>query len=76
MTTPSLSTPPDSLLAEAGLSPDATRAIVADALDGADDGELFLEVRRSESLLFDNGRLKSAAHDVSKGFGLRAGASE
>jgi TldD protein len=69
-------TPPDSLLAGAGLSPDATRAIVADALDGADDGELFLETRRSESLVFDNGRLKSAAHDISKGFGLRAVAGE
>ncbi|WP_397542419.1 metalloprotease TldD [Roseovarius salis] len=42
------------------------------ATDGADDGELFLERRRSESLVFDDGRVKSASYDASEGFGLRA----
>ena len=42
------------------------------ATDGADDGELFVERRRSESLMFDDGRLKSANYDASEGFGLRA----
>ncbi len=42
------------------------------ATDGADDGELFLERRRSESLVFDDGRLKNASYDASEGFGLRA----
>ncbi len=42
------------------------------ALAGADDGELFLERRRSEALVFDDGRVKTASYDASEGFGLRA----
>ena len=42
------------------------------ATDGADDGELFLERRRSEVLVFDDGRLRTAGYDASEGFGLRA----
>ncbi|MBC56132.1 MAG: metalloprotease TldD [Confluentimicrobium sp.] len=42
------------------------------ATDGADDGELFLERRRSEALVFDDGRIKTASYDASEGFGLRA----
>ena len=61
-----------SLLARAGLDAGETRTIVARALEGADDGELFLEYRQSEQLLFDNGRLKQAGTDNSQGFGLRA----
>jgi TldD protein len=46
--------------------------IVAEALDGMDDGELFLEYSQSESLAFDDGRIKSASFDTAQGFGLRA----
>ncbi|NNU79723.1 metalloprotease TldD [Halovulum dunhuangense] len=46
--------------------------ILREATAGADDGELFLERRRSESLLFDDGRLKTASYDAAEGFGLRA----
>ncbi|GKY89511.1 metalloprotease TldD [Sinisalibacter aestuarii] len=46
--------------------------ILRHATDGADDGELFLERRRSEALVFDDGRLKTASYDASEGFGLRA----
>ncbi|MBT2130668.1 metalloprotease TldD [Aliiroseovarius lamellibrachiae] len=49
----------------------ATR-ILADATRGAEDGELFLERRRSESLVFDDGRIRNASYDASEGFGLRA----
>lgn len=42
------------------------------ATAGADDGELFLERRRSEAMVFDDGRLKTASYDASEGFGLRA----
>ncbi|MBX9725805.1 MAG: hypothetical protein K2X09_00945, partial [Rickettsiales bacterium] len=42
------------------------------ALHGADDGELYLEHRASESYMFDDGRLKQASGDTSQGFGLRA----
>ncbi|MFN3853940.1 MAG: metalloprotease TldD [Phreatobacter sp.] len=61
-----------SLLARAELDPSAAQAILGEALAGADDGELFLEYKRSESLVFDNGRLKQAGTDTSQGFGLRA----
>ena len=46
--------------------------MVDDALNGIDDGELFLEHRQSESLAFDDGRLRNASFDVTQGFGLRA----
>ncbi|NQU61029.1 MAG: metalloprotease TldD [Rhodospirillales bacterium] len=53
---------------------DRTRVqgIVDDALNGADDGELFLEYQQSESVVFDDGQIKSAAFDTTQGFGLRA----
>lgn len=50
--------------------------LVEDAVSGADDGELFLEYRQSESLLFDDGQVKSANFDTAQGFGLRAVAGE
>ena len=56
----------------AGLDQRRLEKVVDDALDGADDGELFLEYRQSESLAFDDGRLKSASFDTSQGFGLRS----
>lgn len=43
-----------------------------DATNGADDGELFIERRKSEMLSFDDGRLRTASFDASEGFGLRA----
>ncbi len=64
------------LLASAGLPEERARAILGEALAGADDGELFLEYRQSESLVFDNGRLKGANYDTTQGFGLRAVAGE
>lgn len=47
-------------------------ATLRDALNGADDGEIFAERRKSEALSFDDGRLRSASYDASEGFGLRA----
>ena len=47
-------------------------AVLRDATFGADDGELFVERRKSEALAFDDGRLRSASYDSSVGFGLRA----
>jgi TldD protein len=63
---------PASLLDRAGLDRSRVGGLVARGLEGADDGELFLEYRQSEMLLFDNGRLKQATYDTSQGFGLRA----
>jgi TldD protein len=61
-----------SLLDRAGLDPARIRQHLDRALEGADDGELFLEYRQSEMLVFDNGRLKQATYDTAQGFGLRA----
>tara|TARA_R110000787_G_scaffold124505_1_gene235517 strand:- start:15633 stop:17054 length:1422 start_codon:yes stop_codon:yes gene_type:complete len=57
---------------EASLDRDTALKILRGAVAGADDGELFFERRRSEGLMFDDGRLKTASYDASQGFGLRA----
>jgi TldD protein len=57
---------------ETALDEARTLAVLRDAVAGADDGELFLERRRAEALVFDDGRLKTASYDASEGFGLRA----
>ena len=54
------------------LDQDAALGLLRDAVQGADDGELFIERRRSESLVLDDGRVKNASYDASEGFGLRA----
>ena len=46
--------------------------LVDESLGNADDGELFLEYRQSESFAFDDGKLRSANYDTEHGFGLRA----
>jgi TldD protein len=56
----------------AGLDADSVRTIVADALTGADDGELFLEYRQSEGISLDDRQIKSASYDTAQGFGLRS----
>jgi len=65
-----------SLLNKFDIGEERLRRIVADTINGSDDGELYLEYRESESLLFDNGRLKSGSFNVDSGFGLRAVAGE
>jgi TldD protein len=54
----------------------AVREVLAQTLLGADDGELFIEHSQSESLSFDNGRLKGGSFNTDQGFGLRAVAGE
>ncbi|WP_279481816.1 TldD/PmbA family protein [Aureimonas sp. SK2] len=65
-----------SLIDHFDLSRAEVEAIVSDTLQGADDGELFLEYREQESLLFDNGRLKAGDFSTEQGFGLRCVAGE
>ena len=50
--------------------------VLEEALKGADDGEIFIEKRESESLMFDDGRLKASAYGADQGFGLRVVAGE
>jgi TldD protein len=61
-----------SLIDRSGLDRSRVSQLIKRGLDGADDGELFLEYRQSEALMFDNGRLKQATYDTAQGFGLRA----
>ena len=62
--------------ARTGMDSNRVEAIVAQALAGMDDGELFLEYNQSESLALDDGRIKSASFDTTQGFGLRAVSGE
>ncbi len=68
MTDPAIS----SLVDRAGLDKNKVGRILNRGLEGADDGELFLEYKQAEMLVFDNGRLKQATYDTAQGFGLRA----
>src|SRR5215469_13479015 len=67
-----MTSPISSLIDRAGLDRVRVGQLLARGLEGADDGELFLEYRQSEVLVFDNGRLKQATYDTAQGFGLRA----
>ncbi|MBB44171.1 MAG: metalloprotease TldD [Rhodospirillaceae bacterium] len=55
-----------------GLNLRRVETLVDEAFHGLDDGELFFEYRQSESLTFDDRRLRNAAFNTSQGFGLRA----
>ncbi|MGR3838122.1 MAG: metalloprotease TldD [Cognatishimia sp.] len=57
---------------ETMLDEDRALALLQEATRGAEDGELFLERARSEALVYDDGRVKTASYDASEGFGLRA----
>jgi len=50
----------------------AAERILSGALTGAEDGELFLEYVESEAISLDDGRIRSASFDATRGFGLRA----
>ncbi len=55
-----------------GMDQTKVQSLVDESLHGMDDGELFLEFRQSENLLFDDGRLKNASYTTDQGFGLRS----
>ena len=60
----------------AGLDRAAAERTLDEALQGADDGELYLQYAVSEGLTLDDGRLAGATYDISQGFGLRAVSGE
>ncbi|MBN9558704.1 MAG: metalloprotease TldD [Alphaproteobacteria bacterium] len=66
----------DLFFSRTGMERGRVQSLVEDALKGADDGELYLEYRQSESFAFDDGRLKAATFDTMQGFGLRSVAGE
>ena len=47
-------------------------AIVSDTLQNCDDGELYLEDTKSESILLDDNKIKSSSYSSDLGFGFRA----
>ena len=55
-----------------GMNRAKVQAQVDEALNGTDDGELYLEFSQSESFSFDDNRLKAANFDTTHGFGLRS----
>ena len=58
------------------LDPDLAQKLACEALAKADDGELYLQYRATESFGFDDGRLKTADYSTDAGFGLRAVSGE
>ena len=59
---------------ETHLDLEDTTKLVRTALNGAEDGELFLERSRSESLVLDDGRVKTASYDLVRGIRPACGA--
>ncbi|MBT6983763.1 MAG: metalloprotease TldD, partial [Rhodospirillaceae bacterium] len=76
MTKSEIDVDPALLFERAGMDEGRIQSVVDDALQGCDDGELFVEYCQSESLVMDDGRIKSANFDTNQGFGLRAVAGE
>ena len=66
----------DFVFQDCDLTPENAQEQVDQVMHKADDGELFIERSASESLTFDDGRLKTASFDTSRGFGLRCVAGE
>jgi len=66
----------DLFFTRTGMDRSRVEAQVNETLQGADDGELYLEYCQSESFVFDDGRLKNASFDTAQGFGLRTVAGE
>ena len=46
--------------------------IISDTLKKCDDGELYLENSKSESILLDDNKIKNSSYSSDLGFGLRA----
>ena len=67
-----LTTTDELFFTKSGLDRSRVEYLTSDALDGADDGELFLEYCQSESVSYDDGCVRSASFDTSQGFGLRS----
>lgn len=56
---------------DSDLTAESTQTMISDALQGCDEGDLYLEHTESEYISRDDGRIKSAAYDRLHGFGLR-----
>ena len=50
--------------------------IISDTLKKCDDGELYLENSKSESILLDDNKIKNSSYNSDLGFGFRAVSGE
>ena len=50
--------------------------LVSETLNNCDDGELYLEESKSESILLDDNKIKSSNYSSDLGFGFRAISNE
>ena len=58
------------------LSRNEAENIISDTLKKCDDGELYLENSKSESILLDDNKIKNSSYNSDVGFGLRAVSGE
>ena len=54
------------------LSRNDAEKIISETLNNCDDGELYLENSKSESILLDDGKIKNSTYSSDLGYGLRA----
>ena len=58
------------------LSRNDAESIISDTLKKCDDGELYLENSKSESILLDDNKIKNSSYSSDLGFGFRAVSDE
>ena len=54
------------------LSKSEAESIISDTLNKCDDGELYLEDTKSESIMLDDNKIKNSSYSSDLGFGFRA----
>ena len=54
------------------LSRKDAESIISETLNNCDDGELYLENSKSESIVLDDDKIKSSSYSSDLGYGLRA----
>ena len=54
------------------LSRKDAEGIISETLNKCDDGELYLENSKSESIVLDDNKIKSSIYNSDLGYGLRA----
>ena len=54
------------------LSRKDAESIISETLNKCDDGELYLENSKSESIMLDDNKIKSSSYNSDLGYGLRA----
>ena len=60
------------ILKNSELDISTTSSIVSETLNNCDDGELYLEDSKSESIVLDDNKIKSSSYKSDLGYGLRA----